>query len=420
MSERTLRRAWRLIFAIGLGVAGSLLLWLGMSRAAAVTAKVSVSWPTIDLVKKFSGLSQPVDITHAGDGSGRLFVVERSGRVRIIKNGNLLGTPFLNITDRVGDGSSEQGLLSIAFPPNYASKGYFYVYYTDNSGDTVVARYRITAAPDIADPNSEEVILTIDQPSTNHNGGQLAFGPNDGYLYIATGDGGFGGDPQNHAQNPNSLLGKILRIDVEPISPPQTISPNHVLYLPIIFSTNHQPKSSYIIPPGNPYTQTTGYRDEIWALGLRNPWRFSFDQETGDLYIGDVGQGSYEEIDHQPASSPGGENYGWRIMEGAHCYNAASCDITGLTLPVVEYNHSLGCSVTGGAVYRGQDYAGMQGVYFYADYCSGRIWGLQYDGTWQSTLLDTTDYNVSTFGVDESGNLYLTDYSAGDIYMITD
>lgn len=421
VSERTLTRIWQLSLTIVLSIAGGLLLWFGMSRAAAETAQASVSWPTISLVKEFSGLNQPVDITHARDGSGRLFVVERSGRIRIVKNGNLLGAPFLNITDRVGDGSSEQGLLSVAFPPDYANKSYFYVYYTDTSGDTVVARYRVTADADIADPNSEEVILTIDQPYTNHNGGQLAFGPNDGYLYIATGDGGLGGDPQNHAQNPNSLLGKILRIDVEPISPPQTISPNHVLYLPIIFSTNHQPKSSYRIPPGNPYTQTTGYRDEIWALGLRNPWRFSFDQETGDLYIGDVGQGSYEEIDHQPASSPGGENYGWRIMEGVHCYNAASCDTTGLTLPVVEYNHSLGCSVTGGAVYRGQDYAGMQGVYFYADYCSGRIWGLQYDGAnWQSTLLDTTGYKVSTFGQDEAGNLYLTDYSAGDIYMITE
>jgi glucose/arabinose dehydrogenase len=264
------------------------------------------------------------------------------------------------------------------------------------------------------------VILTIDQPYANHNGGQLAFGPNDGYLYIATGDGGRGGDPHNHAQNPDSLLGKILRIDVEPISPTQTISPNYVLYLPIIFGTN-QPRSSYRIPPSNPYTQTAGYRDEIWALGLRNPWRFSFDRQTGDLYTGDVGQGSYEEIDHQPASSPGGENYAWRIMEGAHCYNAASCNTTGLTLPVVEYNHSLGCSVTGGAVYRGQDYAGMQGIYFYADYCSGRIWGLQYDGaTWQSTLLDDTSYNVSTFGQDEAGNLYVTDYFAGDIYMITE
>jgi glucose/arabinose dehydrogenase len=196
------------------------------------------------------------------------------------------------------------------------------------------------------------------------------------------------------------------------------ISVDYLIYLPIIFGVNAPP---YAIPASNPYTQTNGYRDEIWALGLRNPWRFSFDRDTGDIYIGDVGQGSYEEIDYQSASSAGGENYGWRVMEGAHCYNAASCDTTGLTLPVAEYDHSLGCSVTGGMVYRGQDFPSMFGIYFYADYCSGRIWGLQHDGAaWQSILLDDTSYDISTFGDDEAGNLYLTDYFAGDIYMITE
>jgi glucose/arabinose dehydrogenase len=342
------------------------------------------------------GLQSPIHITQAGDGSGRLFVVEQTGRIRIIQGGALLGTPFLDISDRVSC-CGERGLLSVAFPPDYASKGYFYVNYTQQSGDTVVARYSVSADPDIADRESEEVVLTVDQPYANHNGGQLAFGPADGYLYIGMGDGGSGGDPQNRAQDPGELLGKLLRIDVESGTRP------------------------YAVPVTNPYTQTVGYRGEIWALGLRNPWRFSFDRQTADLYIGDVGQGAWEEIDFQPASSRGGENYGWRIMEGNHCYNSGTCNQTGLVLPVAEYNHSLGCSVTGGMVYRGQDYARMQGIYFYGDYCSGRLWGLRREGnTWQSALLLDTAYSITTFGEDESGNLYLADYGTGDIYLLGD
>jgi glucose/arabinose dehydrogenase len=413
-----MRRMWQLTLAVGLGMAGWFLFWFGVSRPTAVIAQGDIIWPEISLSLHASGLNQPVHITHSGDGTGRLFVVERSGLIRIVKSGALIGTPFLDIAARVGDQNSEQGLLSVAFPPDYASQGIFYVYYTDNSGDSVVARYQITSDPYLADPGSEEIILTIEQPYGNHNGGQLAFGPNDGYLYIATGDGGSGGDPQNNAQNPGSLLGKLLRLDVEPT---QAISANHSVYLPFLFMGNGPASahSSYRIPSDNPYTRTVGYRGEIWALGLRNPWRFSFDRGTGDLYAGDVGQGSYEEIDYQPASSTGGENYGWRIMEGFHCYNAGSCDTTGLVLPVVEYDHSLGCSATGGLVYRGGDYPGMQGVYFYADYCSGRIWGLKHDGaTWQSALLLDTAYRIASFGEDEAGNLYLTDYFGGDIYMI--
>ena len=413
-----MKRMWQLTLAVGLGMAGWFLLWFGTSRPTAVIAQGSITWPEISLSLHASGLNQPVHITHAGDGTGRLFVVERSGLIRIVKGEVLLGTPFLDIAARVGDQDSEQGLLSVAFPPDYSSQGIFYVYYTDNSGDTVVARYQVTPDPDVADSGSEEIILTIEQPYTNHNGGQLAFGPNDGYLYIATGDGGSGGDPQNNAQNPASLLGKLLRIDVEPT---QAISANHSVYLPILFTGNGPTEvhGSYKIPSDNPYTQTSGYRGEIWALGLRNPWRFSFDRQTGDLYVGDVGQGSYEEIDYQPASSSGGENYGWRIMEGFHCYNAGACDTSGLVLPVVEYDHSLGCSVTGGLVYRGGDYPDMQGVYFYADYCSGRIWGLKHDGaTWQGALLLETSHRIASFGEDEAGNLYLTDYFDGDIYMI--
>jgi glucose/arabinose dehydrogenase len=420
LKEKRTRRSWQLGLAMGLGVIGGLLLWFGASRPVAVTAQGGVTWPNIAFAGHVGGFSQPLHITHAGDGSGRLFVVERAGRIRIVKNGQLVTMPFLNITSRVGDGDSEQGLLSVAFPPDYASKGYFYVDYTDNAGDTVIARYHITANPDLADPNSEEVILTIDQPYSNHNGGQLAFGPNDGYLYVGMGDGGSGGDPQNRAQNPASLLGKILRIDVEPSIPtsPPPIPGSNTMYLPLIFGGGVGNSSVYTIPPSNPYTQTSGYRGEIWALGVRNPWRFSFDRQTGDLYIGDVGQGNYEEIDFQPASSGGGENYGWRIMEGLHCFNPQPCNMVGLTLPKVEYTHSLGCSVTGGMVYRGQDYPGMQDIYFYGDYCSGRIWGLTFDGSaWQSSLLEDTSFNISSFGEDEAGNLYVVDYG-GDIYMI--
>jgi glucose/arabinose dehydrogenase len=413
-----MRRIWQLSLAVGLGLAAWFVLWFGVSRPTAVTAQGSITWPDVSLSLYATGLNQAVHITHAGDGTGRMFTVERGGLIRIVKGGALLGTPFLDIAGQVGDENNEQGLLSLAFPPDYASQGIFYVYYTDNSGDSVVARYRVTSDPDVADPGSEEIILTIDQPYKNHNGGQLAFGPNDSYLYIGTGDGGSAGDPENRAQDPSSLLGKLLRIDVEPT---QAISAEHSVYLPILF-TGKGPtdvQGAYRIPPDNPYTQTPGYRGEIWALGLRNPWRFSFDRVTGDLYTGDVGQNSYEEVDYQAAASPGGENYGWRIMEGLHCYNAESCDMTGLVLPVAEYDHSQGCSVTGGLVYRGGDYAGMQGVYFYADYCSGRLWGLKHDGVaWQSALLLETGHSVASFGEDEAGNLYLSDYFNGDIYKI--
>lgn len=357
---------------------------------------VRVLWPQIYLASSITGLDRPVHITHAGDSSGRLFVVEKAGRIRIVEDGVLSSTPFLDITSRVGSLGSEQGLLSVAFPPDYASKGYFYVNYTDTSGDTVVARYHVTADPDVADPNSEEVLLTVDQPYGNHNGGQLAFGPSDGYLYIGMGDGGAGGDPENRAQNPGSLLGKLLRIDVESGTSP------------------------YAVPATNPYTQTNDYRGEIWALGLRNPWRFSFDRQTRDLYIADVGQNIYEEVNYQPASSSGGENYGWNIMEGLHCYNSPGCDDSGLTPPVVEYDHSQGCSITGGMVYRGLLDHRMQGVYFYADYCSGRIWGLARDGAWQSVLLYDASFSIASFGEDEAGNLYVTDYDDGVIYAITE
>lgn len=366
------------------------------SRPFGLVAQENIDWPEIELIRQVSGFAQPTHITHAGDGSGRLFVVEQSGRIRIIKNGLLLITPFLDITDRVIC-CGEQGLLSVAFPPEYPNKGYFYVNYTRKpDGDTIVARYIVTENPDVANSDIEEVVLLVDQPFANHNGGQIVFGP-DGFLYIGMGDGGSGGDPQNNGQNPGTLLGKIVRIDVE-----SGFSP-------------------YTIPLTNPFSLQTGFRPEIWTLGYRNPWRFSFDSDTGDLYIADVGQNSFEEVDFQPASSTGGENYGWNIMEGAHCFNTNRCDQTGLVLSVAEYDHSQGCSITGGFVYRGQTFPRMQGVYFYGDFCSGILWGLKReDNTWQNTLLLDTPHSISTFGEDEEGNLYLANHSNGDIYVIID
>jgi glucose/arabinose dehydrogenase len=282
----------------------------------------------------------------------------------------------------------------VVFPKDYAKKRHFYVNYTDRKGDTVVARYRLTPDADQADPKSEEVILFIEQPFANHNGGQLAFGP-DGYLYIGMGDGGAVGDPFNNGQKPGALLGKLLRIDVE-----SGVKP-------------------YSIPPRNPFIGKKEFRSEIWAFGLRNPWRFSFDRKTGDLYIADVGQNKYEEIDFQPASSAGGENYGWNIMEGTHCYRSGNCDTAGLMMPAAEYDHSKGCSITGGMVYRGKEFPGLQGIYFYSDYCSGRIWGLgKSNDAWQNRELLKSGAAVSTFGEDEQGNLYVADYSAGVLYKI--
>jgi glucose/arabinose dehydrogenase len=326
-------------------------------------------------------------VTHAGDGSGRLFVVEKAGRIRILKNGVLETTPFLDIRSRVLSTGSEQGLFSVAFPPDYASKGYFYVDYTapggGAAGHTVVSRFRLTGT-DVADPNSEEVLLTIAQPYANHNGGQIAFGP-DGYLYVGMGDGGSGGDPENRAQNPAELLGKLMRLNVE--------------------------------SGAGPYTP------EIWALGLRNPWRFSFDRSNGDLYLADVGQSSYEEVNYLPVGTAAGTNFGWNRKEGTHCYppSVTSCDSTGLTDPVAEYPRSGGCSVTGGFVYRGPTYSRMLGMYFYGDYCSGRIWGLKRDdGTWTANEVADTTYNISSFGEDEMGRLYLTDFAGGAVYELND
>jgi glucose/arabinose dehydrogenase len=341
-----------------------------------------------------TGLTRPLGIAHAGDGSGRLFFVEKAGRIMVWDGTQVLPIPFLDLSTRISAAGGEQGLLGLAFHPRFEVNGFFYVNYTDLVGDTVIARYSVSVDPNVADPASEMVLLTIPQPSAFHNGGQMAFGPDD-FLYIATGDGGSGGDSLNNGQSLDTLLGKILRIDVDTGSP---------------FGT----------PPTNPFVGAPG-RDEIWSYGLRNPWRFSFDRLTGDIFIGDVGQSTREEIDFQLGASPGGENYGWRLMEGSLCFNPPTgCNDGSLTLPIIEYDHTDGqCSVTGGFRYRGSRFPALQGVYLYADFCTGRIWGASPDGTgaWVNTLLLDTDLNIATFGEDEEGELYLT-HLPGTVYRL--
>jgi glucose/arabinose dehydrogenase len=288
------------------------------------------------------------------------------------------------------------------FRPITPPKAISIVDYTDLSGDTVVARFHLAGAGAgaQADPASEETLLRVDQPFANHNGGQLAFGP-DGLLYIGLGDGGSGGDPQGYGQALTTLLGKILRLNVE----------------------DDPGGAPYLVPPDNPWVGESGRRSEIWAYGLRNPWRFSFDRLTGDLYIADVGQDRYEEIDFQPAASAGGENYGWNLMEGTRCYpeTAQDCDRTGLTLPVAVYDHDTGgCAVTGGFVYRGTVFPALRGIYIYGDFCTGRIWGLSRSkAQWSSALLLETGFAIAAFGEDEDGELYAADYATGNLYRIT-
>ncbi len=348
----------------------------------------------IRTVQVATGISGPTGIENARDGTERLFFVQQNGLIRIFRNGALAAQPFLDIQNKTrADG--ERGLLGLAFPPGFAQSQRFYVDYTDLSGNTVIAQYRVSSNPDQADPSSETILLQITQPFANHNGGRVVFGP-DGYLYIGMGDGGSGGDPMGNGQNRAVLLGKILRLDVES-------DPGHAK-----------------IPAGNPFVNSEGARPEIWAYGLRNPWRFSFDRSTGDLYIADVGQDRYEEIDYQPASSRGGEDYGWNVMEGAHCYSPVSgCNMQGLTLPVTEYTHSDGCSVTGGFLYRGNASPGLRGIYIYGDYCTGRIWGLERQGTqWVNRLLLSSGFSITTFGEDENGEIYVANAGNGAIYHI--
>jgi len=338
-----------------------------------------------------SGLDRPLFLTHAGDQSGRIFVIEKIGRILIYQDGIQMDEPFLDIVQLVNSRDSERGLLGLAFHPDYAENGQFFINYTDLNGNTVVARHQVSDDANRADPNSQEVLLNIGQPYGNHNGGMIAFGP-DGYLYIGMGDGGSAGDPQGNAQNPNTLLGKMLRIDVDSGTP-------------------------YSIPAGN----APGGLPEIWALGLRNPWRFSFDRLTGDLLIGDVGQNQWEEINILPAGLPGGINLGWDYYEATHAYESTPAEGYNFIFPVIEYQHSGGnCSVTGGYTYRGMQFPDWQGVYLYGDYCSGTVWGAitGADGEWQTTQLFKIQAAIASFGEDESGELYILDLS-GRILKLT-
>ncbi len=364
---------------------------LGVGQMSGVTEfpePQDYSWQLITL-----GLSQPIGLANAGDGSGRLFVIEQGGRIRIIQDNILLPESFLDIRDRTEVGSSEQGLLGLAFHPRYAQNGYFFVNYTDLNGDTVIARFRVAGQdPNQADASSEERLLFIEQPYGNHNGGGMAFGPN-GYLYLGLGDGGSAGDPAGNAQSLTTYLGKILRLDVDS-------------------------EPGYTIPADNPFLGS-GALPEIWAYGLRNPWRFSFDRLTGDLFIGDVGQNTWEEINYLAANSTSGVNFGWDYREGLHPFEGKIPAGMVLTDPVAEYDHSQGCSVTGGVVYRGQVLSAWQGVYIFGDYCTGFVWGLiqNPDHSWVQQLLFETGANITAFGDDESGEVYLVDYTGG-VYQL--
>ena len=358
-------------------------------------AHVAVGFATV-----VGGLVAPLAIVNAGDGSGRLFVAQQGGQIRIVRDGKLVAQPFLDIADRITSGG-ERGLLGVTFHPGYPADPRVFVDYTDKNGDTRVSAFRVDpASPDRLDPASEQRLLFVKQPYPNHNGGALVFGP-DGFLYISLGDGGSGGDPQGNGQSLTTLLGKTLRIDVDRTS-------------------SGQP---YAIPSDNPYAGATdGRKPEIWLWGLRNPWRMSFDRLTGDLWIGDVGQDRWEEVDVQRAGTPAGTNFGWNRMEANHCYLPPSdCRSPGLTLPVAEYGHDQGCTVIGGDVYRGTGQPALLGGYFFADYCTGRVWAIDpsVDGFRTPTVVADTKHNFTAFGEDQGGELYAVDISAGQLLRVT-
>jgi glucose/arabinose dehydrogenase len=388
----------RRVLALVLGIvvvimAAALAVWL---RGGGTAAPAPHGPERVSLVEVATGLASPVGLTNAGDGTGRLFVVEQAGEIRVIAGGAAQASPFLDIRSRVASGG-ERGLLGLAFHPRYAQSGRLFVDYTrTGDGATVVSEFH--ASGDHADPRSERILLVVDQPFANHNGGQIAFGP-DGYLYIGLGDGGSEGDPQGNGQNTRALLGKILRIDVD-------------------HSAGGRP---YAVPADNPFA-AKGIRPgaglpEIWAYGLRNPWRFSFDRRFGDLYIGDVGGSAEEEVDRQPADSRGGENYGWNVMEGRQC-TSNPCDQRPYVLPIVEYGHDRGCVVTGGYVYRGARQPSLQGVYLFGDYCSGTVFSLQVDeGADTPLAVLASGKRISSFGEGEDGEIYLVDIT-GSIFRL--
>ena len=376
-------------------IALGLLTLLALAGCTSDTSNNGPGTSGVRLETVASGLDFPLFLTAPPGDNARLFVVEKTGRIRIVKNGSLLITPFLDLSAKVSNGS-EQGLLGLAFHPDYATNGRFVVNYTNTSGDTRVAVYRVTANADVADPASEQVILAIDQPFSNHNGGMVVFGP-DRKLYVGMGDGGSGGDPQGNGQNRSVLLGKILRLEV---------------------SGTGQAS----VPADNPFVGQAGVRPEIWSYGVRNPWRFSFDRLTRDLYIADVGQNAHEEIDASTSATQFGRglNYGWNRMEGAACFSPSSnCDQSGLTLPVLDYTHSDGCSVTGGYVYRGDAVPAIKGLYFYADYCQGWVRSFKLSGGSATEQHDWTELRpggqITSFGEDARGELYVM-ISSGRVF----
>jgi hypothetical protein len=351
----------------------------------------------VRLLEIASGLNVPLYLTAPPGDLSRLFIVDKAGSIRIVKDGTLLPGPFLDISSQVS-GGAEQGLLGLAFPPDYATSGRFVVHYTDTAGDTRVSIFQVSPNPDSADGASEQVILTADQPFTNHNGGQIAFGP-DGFLYLGLGDGGGSSDPEGRGQDLSELLASILRLDV-------------------------QSGTSYTVPSDNPFVgQQPASRPEVWSYGLRNPWRFSFDRANGDLYIADVGQNNVEEVDVAPAGDGGGKgvNYGWSIMEGNQCYGGGQCDQTGLTLPTFQYSHAEGCSIIGGYVYRGSAIPALQGLYFYGDFCQGWVHSFRYQGGTATEITNwpalRTSSSLTSFGEDAAGELYVLE-SGGRVSRI--
>jgi glucose/arabinose dehydrogenase len=352
--------------------------------------------PAVSLNTIVSGLDTPVDLQTPDDGSGRLFVVEQSGTIRIIRNSVLLPAPFLDISAKVTFNHSEMGLLGIAFHPGFSQNQKFYLNYVHAAGgvtQSFIAEYQVSANdPDQADASTERILLTIDQPYDNHKGGQLVFGP-DNFLYIGLGDGGSGGDPLGNGQSLDTFLGKMLRIDVDHTSAGK----------------------AYAVPADNPFVGTS-HLPEIWAYGLRNPWRFSFEKSTGRLFCADVGQNNYEEVD---LIEKGGD-FGWNVMEGMHCYNASNCNMNGLTLPIAEYDHSEGVAVIGGYVYTGSAIAGLSGAYVLGDYGSGKIWMLveQPAGTWTRTELLSSGRSLSSFGQDANGDLYVLDLAGSVLKLV--
>ncbi|HVS03589.1 MAG TPA: PQQ-dependent sugar dehydrogenase [Thermoanaerobaculia bacterium] len=404
-----MRRALGFALAVGLVPLAAWMLWRSLAPLRAATAERPGERPSgvaaprprpqgpapvaVALAPVAPGLRQPLFVTHAGDRSDRLFVVEQGGLIRVVRDGRLLPEPFLDASAWLDSSRGERGLLGLAFAPDYPTSGRFFIAHTAPGPRVRIAALRRSRDSDRADAASAATVLAMDDPASNHNGGMIAFGP-DGYLWVGTGDGGSAGDPWDNARDTGSLLGKILRLDV-----------------------SRQP---YAIPPDNPFARGGG-RPEVWAYGLRNPWRFSFDRRTGELWIGDVGQNAWEEIDVEDPAAGGGLHYGWKTMEGRHCFSPRrGCDSEGLHLPVYEYGHDEGCSVTGGYVYRGSAIPALVGSYLFADYCSGTVWSLVRDSAGEATvrvLLDS-GLSVSSFGEDEAGELYLCDHRGGTVYRL--